>query len=258
MLSTNSDQVVRGCLKRGAHGDVMRYLRFNLFVLTLLGFVMISCFSRNTHAIPEGAVIRYAENGTPFYIKGENLSSSLDNDLRFCMLKKEGLYGEMVYQFLLSLDGLLKIDDPHREFEITGVKTDSLRYKHIKLQQVHNGIAVWGRSISVHLNQDNHVYLFQGHYEPTLKNVDTTPKLSAKEAAKRAISEAPDGEGEWGVQERKLFILMVEPKTPRLAYRITLLRGVMHREYYFVDAGNGNILHKLSGTPRGDSLSLPR
>ena len=236
----------------------MPYLRFNLVFLAVLGFIMISCFSRNTHAVPEGAVIRYAENGTPFYIKGKNLSSNLDNDLRFCMLKKEGRYGEIVYQFLLSLDKLLKIDDPYREFEITGVKTDSLAFKHIKLQQVHNGIAVWGRSISVHLNQDNHVYLFQGRYEPTLKNVDTTPKLSAKEAAKRAISEATGGEGGCRVQENKLFIFMVGDQTPRLAYRITLVQGLMRREYYFVDAMNGKILHKLSGTPKGDSLSLPR
>jgi Zn-dependent metalloprotease len=236
----------------------MRYLRLKLLILTLFGFIMISCFSRNTHAVPEGAVIRYAENGTPFYIKGKNLSSNLDNDLRFCMLKKEGRYGEIVYQFLLSLDKLLKIDDPYREFEIAGVKTDSLESKHIKLQQVHNGIAVWGRSISVHLNQDNHVYLFQGHYEPTLRNVDITPNLSEKEAAKRAISEATGGEGGCRVQENKLFIFMVGDQTPRLAYRITLVQGLMRREYYFVDAMNGKILHKLSGTPKGDSLSLPR
>jgi hypothetical protein len=258
VLSANSDQVVRGCLKRGAHGDIMRYLSLKLLILALLGIIMISCFSRNTHAIPEGAVIRYAENGTPSYIKGKNLSSNLDNDPGFCMLKKEGRYGEIVYQFLISLDKLLKIDDPYREFKITRVKTDSLGYKHINLQQVHNDIAVWERSINVHLNQDNHVYLFQGCYEPTPKNVDTIPKLSSKEAAKKALFEAPDAEGGWYVQERKLFIFMGEAQIPRLAYRITLFQGLMRREYYFIDAETGDILHKLSGTPTGESLSLPR
>ena len=112
--------------------------------------------------------------------------------------------------------------------------------------------------MSVHLNQNNDVYLLQGHYEPTMKNAYTTPKLSAQEAAERAIYEAPGGEEGWHAEERKLFIFMVGAQTPRLAYRITLVRGLMRREYYFVDAGNGKILHKLSGTPRGHSLSLPR
>ncbi len=219
---------------------------------------MMSCFLRNSHAVPEDAVIRYAENGTPLYIKGKNLSSNLDDDPRFCMLKRESRYGEIVYQFLSSIGRLLKIDDPQREFEITGVRADSLTYKHIKLQQVHNGIAVWGRSISVHLNPDNQVYLFQGRYEPTLRNVDTTPNLSAKEAEKRAISEATDGQGGCHVQDNKLLIFMLGDQTPRLAYRITVVQGLMHREYYFVDAGNGNILHKLSGIPKKNSESPPR
>ena len=238
--------------------NLITYFQFNLLILAIFGIFVSSCFSQNTHALPESAIIRYAENGTPSYIKGANLSSHLDDDPHFCMLKQKGLYRDMVYQFLQSWHKLLKIDDPRREFEITSVKIDDLGLKHVAFQQILNGIAIWGRSLSVHLNENNQVYLLQGHYEPTLKNVDTTPNLSAQEAAERAISEAPDGEGGWRAEERKLFIFMVGAQTPRLAYRITLVRGLMRREYYFVDARNGKILHKLSGTPSGDSLSLPR
>lgn len=238
--------------------NLITYFQFNLLILAIFGIFVISCFSQNTRALPESAIIRYAKNGTPSYIKGANLSSHLDDDLQFRMLKQKGLYRDMVYQFLQSWRRLLKIDDPRREFEITGDKIDELGFKHVKLQQVLNSIAIWGRSMSVHLNENNQVYLLQGHYEPTLKNVDTTPKLSAQEAAERAISEAPDDKGGWRAEEKKLLILMVGPQNPRLVYRITLVRGLTHREYYFVDARDGKILHKLSGTPSGDSLSLPR
>jgi len=238
--------------------NLITYFQFNLLILAIFGFFVASCFSQNTRALPESAIIRYDENGTPCCIKGANLSSHLDDDPQFRVLKEKGLYGDVVYQLLQSWRQLLKIDDPRREFEITIVKIDDLGLKHVEFQQILNGIAIWGCSMSVHLNENNQVYLLQGHYEPTLKNVDTTPKLSAQEAAEMAISEAPDGEGGWRAEEKKLFILMAGPQNPRLVYRITLLRGLTHREYYFVDARGGKILHKLSGTPSGDSLSLPR
>ncbi len=238
--------------------NFITYFQFNLLILAIFGFFVISCFSQNTCVLPENAIIRYAKNGTPSYIKGANLSSHLDDDPQFRILKDKGLYGDAVCQLLQSWRRLLKIDDPRREFEITSEKIDDLGFKHVEFQQVLNGIAIWGRSMSVHLNENNQVYLLHGHYEPTLKNVDTTPNLSAQEAAERAISEAPGGEEGWRAEERKLFIFMVGAQTPRLAYRITLVRGLMRREYYFVDARDSKILHKLSGTPSGNSLSLPR
>ncbi|MDL1963779.1 MAG: PepSY domain-containing protein [Deltaproteobacteria bacterium] len=237
--------------------NFITYFQFNLLILAIFGIFVISCFSQNTCVLPESAIIHYAKNGTPSYIKGANLSSHLDDDHHFRGLKQKGLYGDMVYQFLQSWRRLLKIDDPRREFEITGDTIDELGFKHVNLQQVLNGITIWGRSMSVHLNENNQVYLLQGYYEPTLKNVDITPNLSVQEAAEKAISEAPDDKGGWRAEEKKLFILMVGPQNPRLVYRIKLVRGLTHREYYFADAKDGKILHKLSGTPNQNSLSLP-
>ena len=234
--------------------NVIRCFQFNPLAFAVFGFFMISFLSQNARTMPEGVIIRYDESGAPSYIKGENLSSHLDDDPYFRILKEKGLYVDTVYYFLQSRRELLKIVDPRQEFEITGEKIDELGFKHITLQQVLNGIAIWGRSISVHLNQDNHVYLLKGHYEPTLKNVDTTPILSAEQAADRAISEAPGVEEGWCAEEKKLSILMVEAQNPRLVYRVTLVRGFTRREYYFVDARDGKILHKMSGTPSGHSL----
>ncbi|HBF42681.1 MAG TPA: hypothetical protein DDW42_03460 [Desulfobacteraceae bacterium] len=228
------------------------------FSLIISSSVFADGYLVTSDLMPKDVTIRYNESGTPSCIKGTNLSSHLDDDPQFCLLKQKGLYRDMVYQFLQSWHKLLKVDDPCRDFEITGDKIDELGFKHVKLQQVLNGIAIWGRSLSVHLNENNQVYLLQGNYEPTLKNVDIIPKLSAQETAEVAISEAPDDKGGWRAEEKKLFILMAGPRNPRLVYRITLVRGLTHRKYYFVDARDGKILHKLSGTPSGDSLSLPR
>jgi Zn-dependent metalloprotease len=213
--------------------------------MALLFSVLISCSSSSSYALPDDAVIRYGENGTPTSIKGENLSAVLEDDANFRNLQKKGLYGDIAYAFIQSQTRLFKLDEPRKELEVTQEKTDSLHYKHVKFQQVIDGIPVWGRELSVHLNQKNQVYLFQGHYEPTLKNVETTAKLSAQAAAEIAV--AANGDKGWRARDNKLYLFMVDPGTPRLAYRITVVRGLLDREFYFVDAVDGRILHRISG-----------
>ena len=80
--------------------NFIAYFQCNLLIFAIFGFFVASCFSQNTRALPESAIIRYAENGTPSYIKGENLSSQLDDDSQFRVLKEKGLYGDVVYQLL--------------------------------------------------------------------------------------------------------------------------------------------------------------
>ncbi len=206
--------------------------------------------SRLRPVLPEDITIHYGDSGIPTYIKGENLSSHLDKYPFFQTLKKEGRYVEIAYHFLQSWRELFRIEDPCQEFKKSKATIDNLQFKHVKFQQVFAGIPLWAREISVHLNRTNQVYLFQGHYEPTLKNIVTTAGISGLRAAELAAEALPYGAGKWHVEEKKKYIFMVDRRTPRLAYRITLVRGLADREYYFVDAGDGRILHKISGTPR--------
>lgn len=196
---------------------------------------------------PEDTIIHYGENNTPTYIKGRNLSSNLDQDPDFVALKKASLYTEIAYEFLQSRHEFLKIDAPRLEFEKIREDIDELQFKHIRFQQIIDDIPIWGRELIVHLNKDNQVYLMEGHYEPTPKNVNTTPMLSEQVAAEYAIKAASVEERGWHAERTKKYIFMANLRTPRMTYRITLLRGVI-REFYFIDAVDGKVLHRISGT----------
>jgi Zn-dependent metalloprotease len=198
--------------------------------------------------MPEDAGAHYGERGTPAYIKGDNLSSHLDADPAFTALKSKGLYVEIAYEFLRSRSDLIKIENPRLEFRKEGVSVDELDLKHVRFQQVANEMPIWGRQLSVHLNRDNQVYLVQGRYEPTLKDVAVSEGISAEAAAERAVEEASREGNGWRAIGSEKYIFMAAPDTPRLAYLVTVVRGIAGRDYYFVDALSGKVLHVMPGT----------
>lgn len=200
--------------------------------------------------LPEDTYIRYGVNGTPSYIKGKNLSSLLDGDEDFSAYKEMGSYPEVATLFLESLRELLKIDDPRRELKVTGVSTDKLQLTRVRLQQVSGGIPIWGRELSLYLNKEREVYLLQGRIEPTLKGMSLEPLLTAEGAAGeavKAVSREGNGVGKWTTPKTERYVFMVGDEVPRLAYRITLVKGKVEREFYFIDAMDGKVLHRLSG-----------
>lgn len=218
-------------------------------IVIFVGFMLFAeCHAMSAiKSFPEDAVIQYGENKTPTHIKGKNLSSNLDHDPDFVALKKNGLYTEIAYKFLESRKNFLKIDSPRLEFERIREDIDELQFKHVRFQQVINGIPIWGHELTVHLNKDNQIYLVNGYYEPTLKNIDITPVFSEQGVIQCAIKAASVEEGGWKAEQAEKYIFMADRQAPRLAYRITLFRGVA-REFYFIDAIDGKVLHRISGT----------
>jgi Zn-dependent metalloprotease len=116
------------------------------------------------------------------------------------------------------------------------------------LQQVLSGRPVWGKSILLHLNKTDVIYLVQGDYVPssTLEKVQMQAEITAEQAAAKALEKASDSSLPWTVEESALVIFPIERQLPRLAYNITLASGLAHRDRYFVDAENSRILHKMS------------
>ncbi|QTA92762.1 FTP domain-containing protein [Desulfonema magnum] len=233
-----------------SHANVIRYFQIScLFIPGVFLFFITSCSSHDIQTTPENIVVRYGENGTPTYIKGENLCSGPDHDAEFQALKKRELYEEIAYQFFDHWREMFKLDHPRKTLEVTDMKIDDMRHKHIKFQQKADGVPVWGRTAGVHLNPDNEVYLFMGNIEPELKHIVTTPKLSEQAATEAALSEISDDKEKWQAEEKTLSIWMKDLKTPCLVYIVTLVKGLAHKDHYFVDALSGKILHKVSGTP---------
>lgn len=202
-----------------------------------------------TKELPQvNANIIYGDNGTPSLIKGDNLSSILDDEPGFQKLREKNLYVEIAFQFLQSQRGLLKLNDPNSELEKTDLTVDDMQFKHIKTRQVVNGVPIWGKEIIVHLNRKNQVYMVNGNFLPSV-TIDTTPRLTGAEAVEAAMKAAPDGPSGWRSSGAEIQVYFVEPGEPRLVYVVTLVKGIAGREFYFINANDGAVLHNISGTP---------
>ena len=191
--------------------------------------------------------IGYNEEGVVVSIKGKNLSFGLDRNSEFRDLKAENRYDYIAYAFLESRKAILKVKNPKKEFKIVSEKIDDLGLKHIKFQQVYREIPIWGKEASVHLDEDNRVYMYQGNAVPTIEKLKDQPLVSEKEAVEFAKQHAFKENMRHEVNGSMLYIYMLEGSVPRLSYKVTLVKGLSDREHYFVDALDGKILHKITG-----------
>lgn len=227
---------------------ILNYFHTIIHSVVYISLILLCSLAYISKADSKDLVIKYRENGTPSYIKGSNLSSNLESDPEYVALKRDNAYEEMVFRYLEKNKEKFKINSPRSEFTLDKIDIDDLRSKHIKLHQIVDSIPVWGCEISIHLDNGNNVYLVQGNYEPTLKNVTITSSLSEKDASELAIGAVSNQQSErWKTSNILKYIFMVDSKYPRLAYLITLNREIIEKVFVFVDANNGKILHKLSG-----------
>lgn len=221
----------------------------SIFLLICLLFLIRCNPAVSSNPSPDDETIRYSEDGIVEFIKGKNLSSSLDNNPQFRELKTENRYGDIAYAFLESRKDILKIQNPRAEFKIISESVDHLGLKHIKFQQIYEEIPVWGKELAVHLDRQNSVYMFQGNSVPTIQDVSTEPRISEQKAAEYAKQkqEASKEKNGWEAKDGKLYVYIVKGSVPRLTYKITLVKGISDKQHYFVDALNGEILHKITG-----------
>lgn len=199
-------------------------------------------------AKPPHAEIEFHPNGTPSRIKGDNLAAFLMPMAAFQAACRERNHREMAFLFLEYYKNFFKLTGPRNELRIEKIQSDDLGATHLQLQQVLDDRPVWGKSILLHVNKIDAIYLFQGEYVPssTLEKVQTQVEITAKQAAAKVLENAPDSSRPWTVEETALVIFPIERQLPRLAYNIALASGLAHRDRYFVDAEDGRILHKMS------------
>lgn len=136
--------------------------------------------------------------------------------------------------------GILDVPD---ELAFTNETVDQLNHKHVRFQQVKNGVPVYGHELIVHFNQRDEAVSISGSFLAALGQLDVRPRITAEEAAATAMSLKG---ASWGVAKTQLWIYQYE-RRPRLAYQLTLTRG-LERWFVFVDAQDGTVLHQVTGT----------
>jgi Zn-dependent metalloprotease len=132
------------------------------------------------------------------------------------------------------------IRNAREEFRLRQVVRDALGQTHVRLDQVHQGVSVFGQQVIVHIDQAGTPYLVTGAY---LAGIDTPTQaaITGDEARGVATQQLPGPLG--GIPEVEL-VLYPQDTGVRLAYHVVLNdHNAPRRIAAFVDAITGNMLH---------------
>lgn len=197
---------------------------------------------------PPHTKIDYRSNGTPSLVKGENLCANLGEMPDFQSALKNNDYEQMAYLFLDYYKTIFKLAAPRNNLKVESIQSDALGGTHVQLQQMLNQIPVWEKMIRVHFNEHKALYMFQGDYLPSavLENVKTTAELTSSDASKVALGSVSGSPAQWRVQNESTMVYVTKSQESRLAYGITLAKGLAQRYRYIIDAVDGRILEKTS------------
>ncbi|MEM1320339.1 MAG: M4 family metallopeptidase [Bacteroidota bacterium] len=192
-------------------------------------------------------VVRAADTQLPIMIRGELAASQL---------RSGASIDEQVKAYLAAAQGSLGIEAPEAAFAITGQLQDAEGRTHIRLQQLHQGIPVYGSELILH-SKDGRPYLLNGRYYPSPELAQLRPSRAENEAievAKNHLSKLTNYrslkyserhlvDGEQEQAELVVYHLNGKAEQERLAWYLTLRPNLVERWEYFVDAQSGALLH---------------
>ncbi len=157
---------------------------------------------------------------------------------------------------LLPLEG---IRDAASEFVLKQTIRDEQGNLHLRMDQVYEGVPVYGGEIILHTNQER-LFKMNGRYEPT-PSLSVIPNIDSEQA--RVIVESAYGlsriHTNWSAEQLQLIggkpfqaelVIYYQNNKPHLAWQCTFRPNVLRRLEYIVDAQHGNILNQIDRTCR--------
>ena len=220
-----------------------------LFFQTFIAFVMfISCGSSNNKTSQQSPLLSQRTDiqleidqslGTPILMKG-NLSS-LD------VLSRKNVF-ESALLFVEQNKDIFNLKEPRKELALVDTTTDELGFQHVTFQRQVDEVTIWGDELKIHFNKDGVLYFVNGRYHPSLpENFVTRPALNQADCEEIAVADAIKNINASTVKETEL-VIFPQKGTYHLVYRINIVGGVLMTTNweYFVDAANGEIVHKYN------------
>jgi bacillolysin len=152
---------------------------------------------------------------------------------------------DLALAFINNYAGLFGVKSASEELKVMQPKTDSLGMTEISLQQVYNGVLVYGAVMKVHLASDGQtVVAASSDFIPDVNVANTTPAISVDQALATAQKALPKGKSLSAPQLVVYAGSALEPiKQASLAWVVDLLDNSLPvRNLYFIDAIQGGIL----------------
>ena len=135
------------------------------------------------------------------------------------------------------------IQNASQEFRLRKVVRDSLGQTHVRLDQVHQGVPVFGKQLIVHLDRSGAPQSVTGAYLAGIA-VATQPAISADHARTVATQQFP---GPLAKTPEAELVLYPRDGQVQLVYRVVLSDDAAPRRIVaFVDAATGQVVHSYN------------
>jgi thermolysin len=163
--------------------------------------------------------------------------------------------------FLKRHGATVGVRNPESELTLLTAKEDDLGQTHVRMDQVYNGVPVYGRQIITHL-AGNTVRNVTGSAFEGVRGLNTTPKLTVGQAVKAARSALGNTEGSAKEPKANLVILPARDGSAAatLTYQVQIFveyqNKAPERHEYFVNAEDGSIVWHYNSLPTGTGYSL--
>jgi Zn-dependent metalloprotease len=163
------------------------------------------------------------------------------------------------YQFLDKVKNVLQITNTEGSFELTEATTDQWQQTHLRMQQYHLGLPVYGGEVILHTLRDT-LRILNGRSFPSPRITNVAPAINRSLAEKMAMTDVGKkaiirpfadpftNQFTRTLQELVIYHPSQNPEDPRLTWHLTLRPNLMERWEYFVDAQSGEVLHSFNHT----------
>ena len=148
-----------------------------------------------------------------------------------------------------ALADLYGIKQAGAEFEAGAVESSASGYRHVRLNQVYQGLPVVGSQVIVHFDAAGSACGVNGQYQP-ISGVDTNPAINAVAAIKAAMDDQQAmGNPAGTVSKAPALVVFARDTVPTLAYQLTIsfqdAKGGPGGWRYWINAANGDILLRV-------------
>ncbi len=149
------------------------------------------------------------------------------------------------------LKGKFNLESSEQNFKTMKVKTDELGYTHVKMQQMVDGMPVFGNEYIVHFDNEKNIYTSNGNFDNKANNYKKGAFINANKAIEVAKNEVGYAKGAGVNQEDVLAaeLYLYEVAGEYVPTYVTTVNWV-HEDSFgnwlvFVDATNGDIVNKI-------------
>ncbi len=163
----------------------------------------------------------------------------------------------MTFDFLGSLKNQLKINNPKDEFKIINETHDDLGLNHIRVQQYHKNVPIYGGEAILHSNKEGVIENLNGRVFPSL-DINVSSNISPEDAIELALKDLKKTSivqksgligGILALEKDKAqLVIMPGISKSTLSYEVSVRPNMLERWVYFIDAKSGEIVDKYNHT----------